>query len=376
MAVPVVLGIMAVTAIATAYAAYKKGEISKEEYERNKQLGQEMEAKLKAPPGMAEPFTPEEYAFAQKYNPQIAAYVEENRPELVTESGSQTEKRMQRNALSKYSNLAETGTDVIADAQREEALFDADAQDKARRNQIVQNMANRGLGGSGQDMLAQMQSSQDSAVNARSASLDAVKQAEARRLGALDKMAGLAGNVRGQNFQVEQNNANVMNAFNQRLSSSKNQYNQNAADTQNRAQQFNIENEQRVNAANTGLRNQSNLSNLTREEDAKQRLLDFQNNMATGNYDRAADLNAMKSRNDREGVADKAQVLTSTAAAGANAYSSERTADAADRAANQRDEDLKLRREDQANRNAPALNLYSDKPTVYNDTNKTRSRYA
>ena len=374
--IPFVVAAMAVTALAGAYVAYKKGQISKEQLAKMEEHAKNMEAKMIAPSGTAEAFTPEEYEFAQKYNPQIATYVQENRPELVTDSASQPERRMQRDALNRYANLSQSGTDVIADAQREEALFDAGAQDKARRNQIVQNMANRGLGGSGQDMLAQMQSSQDSAVNARSASLDAVKQAEARRLGALDKMAGLAGNVRGQNFQVEQNNANVMNAFNQRLSSSKNQYNQNAADTQNRAQQFNIENEQRVNAANTGLRNQSNLSNLTREEDAKQRLLDFQNNMATGNYDRAADLNAMKSRNDREGVADKAQVLTSTAAAGANAYSSERTADAADRAANQRDEDLKLRREDQANRNAPALNLYSDKPTVYNDTNKTRSRYA
>ena len=194
----------------------------------------------------------------------------------MTDSASQPEKRMQREALNRYSNLSQTGTDVIADAQREEALFDAGAQDKARRNQIVQNMANRGLGGSGQDLLAQMQSSQDAAVNARSASLDAVKQAEMRRLGALDKMANMAGSVRSQNSQVEQTNANIMNSFNQRLASSKNLYNQNAAQTQNDAQKFNIGNEQQTRNANTGLRNQTNFTNMTRQERAAEALREYQ----------------------------------------------------------------------------------------------------
>lgn len=359
MAIAVPLAIAAVTALAGAYAAYKKGEISKEDYENRKRIAEEIQGKLKAPPGTAVEFTPEEYAYAQQYVPQIAQHIQEKQPQIVTESGSQFEKRMQRDALAKYSNLANTGQDNVADAQREEALFEADSRDKSRRAMILRDMANRGLSGSGMDLLGQQQSSQDAAVGARQASLDAVKQAEVRRLAALGSQANLAGQVRGQNTQVEQTNAQIMNSFNQRLANSKNLYNQQVANTNNDAQRFNIGNKQQVDMANTGLRNQANMNNITRQENAQQRLLDFQNASATGNLERLSELSKDKAAMDREQLGDYFQTGTGAVSAGMGAYSAGRQSEATERAAAQKDRELDL-----------------EEQKIQNDTNKTRSLYS
>ena len=214
-------------------------------------------------------------------------------------------------------------------------------------------------------MLAQMQSSQDSAVNARSASLDAVKQAEGRRLGALDKMANMAGQVRGQNSQVEQTNANIMNSFNQRLASSKNLYNQNTANTQNAAQQFNIGNEQQTRNANIGLRNQTAFSNMTRQEEAAQRLLDFQNAQATGQYDRASGLSSQLARNHQESLKDTSQAVMSTASAAGKGYSEYQGAEASKSAA----ADSAAFRDRQEERADKELDWKTK--SVYNDTNRS-----
>lgn len=369
-----VIAMMAVTAAASAYAAYKKGQISKEEYERLKALGDSARAKMEAPPGTAEPITLEEYAFAQKYNPQLATFVEENRPELVTEAKSQFEISKQREGLNEYSNRAKTGTDVIADAQREEALFEADARDKSRRESILRDMSNRGLSGSGTDLLAQVASSQNAAVGARQASLDATKQAEARRLQALGDMTGLASQVRSQNMQVEQNNANVMNSFNARLANAKNLYNQQVANTQNAAQVANIQNDMAVQNANTGIRNQNRMMDVTRREQAEQQLRDYKNSMAAGDLSQASRLSAMKAGADREFAQDVAQGATGTASAGLATYSAMKAPTKAPAAG------VTNNYYGQAPGEQSQLDLDSGEETVENDTNRrpsrTRSMYA
>jgi hypothetical protein len=360
-----VLAVMAVTAAASAYSAYKKGQISKDEYERQKRLGEEMQRKMQAPPGTAEPITLEEYQYAQQYNPQIATFIEETKPELVTEAKSQYEISKQRQGLNEFDRLSRTGTDVIADAQREEALFDADARAKSRQASILRDRANRGLGGSGDELLAQLDSSQDAQVGARQASLDAVKQAEARRLGALGNMTGLASNIRNQNMQVEQNNTNVMNSFNQRMANSKNLYNQNVANTNNQAQQFNIGNKMTVDNANTGIRNQGKIMNVNRAEQAAKEKRDFENAMATGQYELAAKLSQQKAANDKEQLADNMQVITATAGAGLGAYGAAGNAQAAQAAAAQT----------QANQDRTFLQRDRELDIMQNDTNKTKGVY-
>ena len=113
-----------------AYFAYKKGEISEEEYRKAMASNDELERKLKSlrPDETWENIDPTLLQEAAKYSPDIAAFVQENAPELITEAKSATEKRVQREALQKYSQMAETGKDVVSEAQREQALYEADAR--------------------------------------------------------------------------------------------------------------------------------------------------------------------------------------------------------------------------------------------------------
>lgn len=343
----VALAAVAVTALAGAYASYKKGEISREEYEKQKALVAGIQAKLEAPPGTAQKFTPEEYTYAKKYTPEIATFVEEKQPTVVNEARSQREIGMQQDALGQYQNLARTGVDKVSDAQREEALFDADARDKSRRASIMRDQANRGLTGSGTDILMQQQSSQDAAVGARQASLDATRQAEARRMAALGNMSSLAGQVRGQNASTENINAQIMNSFNQRLANSKNLYNAQTANANNEAQRFNISNEHATDNANTALRNNAAYANMTRQEAAERERRDFQNNAASGQFDKLSGLNKMQADNQRTQAADYAQTASSAFAAGSSSYGAGQAADRDDaraaretRALDQKDHEL------------------------------------
>lgn len=323
----------AVSLVSSAYAEYKRGKISRGELEERKRLAEKLENGLRAPPGQAEPFTSEEYAQITKYVPQIATFVQENRPSLVKEAGSQKEKRLQQEALDAYRSSAQTGQDRIAEAQREEALFEADARAKGRREEILRNMAARGLSGSGQDVLAQMQASQDAQVGARQASLDAVKQAEARRIEALNNMANLAGSVRGQNRQVEQTNVDIMNSYNQRLANAQNMFNQAAANTRNEAQRFNIGNEARINMANTELRNRDRFSNLTRQEAAEQAVRDFENQKLRDVVNMRSGLAGAQAQAARDDVAGRNALIQSGISGASQVYSGYRADQQAQEAA-------------------------------------------
>lgn len=316
-----VVAIAAVGVVSAAYSEYQRGEISREEFNKRKALAKRLEDGLRAPSGQAKPFTPEEYADIQKYAPQIATFVQENRPSLIKEAVSQKEIRTQQEGLDALRSRASSGRDVIADAQREEALFEADARAKGRREQILRDMANRGLSGSGQDILAQLQGSQDAAVGARQASLDAVKQAEARRLSALGDMTNLAGSIRGQNRQVEQTNVDIMNSYNQRLANAQNLYNQSTANTQNDAQKFNIANQARVSMGNTDLRNNAEQNNLTRQEQAQKDLLDFENDKLKSIVNTEAGIAAAQGQAARDRVAGTNQLIQSGLSGASQVYS-------------------------------------------------------
>jgi hypothetical protein len=198
-----------------------------------------------------------------------------------------------------------------------------------------------------------MQGSQDAAVGARQASLDAVKQAEARRLGALGDMTNLASNIRGQNRQVEQTNVDIMNSFNQRLANAQNLYNQGVANTQNQAQQFNIGNQARVNMGNTDLRNQARLSNLTRQERAQQDLLDFENQKLRDVTNMQGGLAAAQGQAARDATAGRDQLVQSGIGGASQVYSGYKADQSASAAAEvaqqQRAEDLEQKRLDREN---------------------------
>jgi hypothetical protein len=76
--------------------------------------------------------------------------------------------------------------------------------DKGRREAIQQGMSRRGMGGSGMELLAALQSSQAATDRQSQAGLDVAGTAQQRALQALMQSGELAGNVRGQDVNIAQ----------------------------------------------------------------------------------------------------------------------------------------------------------------------------
>lgn len=220
------------------------------------------------PPAQRTPITFQEFKVIGKYAPDIARQIVEQSPQLIQESGSQQEIALQKQALNQYAQLSKAGFDPIQAAQQEKAMGEADFQDRAARNRVLQQYTDAGLGSSGQGFLATMAAGDQASQARREAALQSVAGAEQRRQAALSNMAGLAGNLRQTNLGVEQINTNLINSFNQRNAMNKQAFEQQRANTMNQAQQFNLQNAQDVANRNTLGINQTNQFNTQQQNQA------------------------------------------------------------------------------------------------------------
>ena len=75
--------------------------------------------------------------------------------------------------------------------------------DRGRRDAIKQSMAQRGMGGSGMELLQQLQSNQAATDRQAQGGLDVAGMAQDRALSAMMQGGQLAGNIRGQEFDEQ-----------------------------------------------------------------------------------------------------------------------------------------------------------------------------
>ncbi len=118
---------------------------------------------------------------------------------------------------------------------------DVATADRGRRDAILQGMQSRGMGGSGMELLAQLQSSQAATDRASQSGLDIQAQAQDRALQALMSKGDMAGNIRGQDYGEQSNAAAARDAiakFNTGAVNSGSQFN---ASTANDAARFNAD---------------------------------------------------------------------------------------------------------------------------------------
>lgn len=324
------------TYLINAEAAYRKKEISEAEYKRAMEAARVFENQLRQlrPSDTWQDINPELLKEVAKYSPEVAAFVQENAPQLITEAKSETEKRVQKEALQKYAAMSETGRDVISDAQREQALFEADARARSRQQQLQEALRRKGQLGSGQARALQFQLEQQEAQNARQAALQGVQESENRRRQSLSQAASLASQLRQSNLQVETANVNTMNSYNSRLANARNLYNEYAANTRNQAQQINQQREMERERYNLGLTNQYNMFNRMQREAAKERARQFDENLLNRMYDIREGNQGRRSQSEKEYVGDMGTAITSGLGAGMGAYSAISSANALQSAAN------------------------------------------
>lgn len=138
---------------------------------------------------------------------------------------------------------------------------------EAKRQQILQQMQARGMGGSGADLAAQLQSAQASADTA-SAGADALAAtASQNALSALGQRASLAGSVRSQDLTADEMRAKAIDDRNNFLYQNSVARQANNVGVKNAAAQANLANQQRISELNTA---QANTEALRQNEAQRQ----------------------------------------------------------------------------------------------------------
>jgi hypothetical protein len=167
-------------------------------------------------------------------------------------------KDAQMAALNQLAGIAEGGGMNAADKANLASIQSQTGQaDRGRREAILQNMQQRGFGGSGNELLAQLSSSQAATDRSAQEGLNIAGMAQQRALDAMLQGGNLAGGIRGQDFGEQARVAQARDAVSQ--------FN---AGVQNNANQFNAGAANNMSQFNTGATNQANQFNSSGQFDA------------------------------------------------------------------------------------------------------------
>lgn len=170
-------------------------------------------------------------------------------------------KQQQMDALSQLAGLSQTGLSQADLAALEQTRRAAAAESQAKQGQILQEMAQRGQGGSGAELIARLKSAQSGADRQSAEGLQIARDAQARALQALSQGAGLAGSVRGQEFGEQSDIARARDVVNQFNTQNAQNVQQRNVGGQNQAQAANIQARQELSNQNVGLQNQQQQAN-------------------------------------------------------------------------------------------------------------------
>lgn len=151
----------------------------------------------------------------------------------------------QMSALSKLQGYSNGAADSELNAANYNAQNNASMQRQRADAATMQNLASRGVAGSGMEMAQKQQASQNAANSALGGGLEAAKNNALTKLQGNNAYLSGLGNLRGQDTGLATANANIINQFNMANTAERN----------------------RVNQANVGLTNQQNTMNTQQQND-------------------------------------------------------------------------------------------------------------
>lgn len=199
-------------------------------------------------------------------NPSAAGQVKAN-PNLVN---------AQMQALNALHGLSQTGMTSTDRARLNQIQQQAATQAEGQKQAILQNFAQRGMGGSGNELIAKLQAAQNATNQANQAGLNVAGMAQQNALQALGQYSQQAGQMNQQQFGQQSEAAqaqDLLNRFN--VQNQLGQQQRNVAG-QNQAQMYNLQNAQQIANANIAQQNQE----LLRQKQAQQQI--FQDQMQRG----------------------------------------------------------------------------------------------
>jgi hypothetical protein len=123
----------------------------------------------------------------------------------------------QRQALERIKQQAATGLTAEDRASLNQVRGEVQRDSEAKRQQIMQSMQSRGMGGSGAELMSALQSAQGAADQAATGSDAVMAQAQQRALQALSESGRMAGDIRGQDFGIDSARAQAVDERNRML---------------------------------------------------------------------------------------------------------------------------------------------------------------
>jgi hypothetical protein len=198
----------------------------------------------------------------------------------------------QLEALSKFKQQAQGGLAGDERAAMNEILQKQRQEQQAAQQNILNDQARRGMGGSGAGLVAQLQATQSAAGNASNQGMDLMSLLAQRvRQGSQD-MASTAQNIRGQDYNVASDRASALDARNQYLHQNSQARQSRNVDSLNRAQAANLATAQEVNNANVQQANAEKLRQRNEEGSYWDRKLGYGQAKANAQVGQAGNYNA------------------------------------------------------------------------------------
>ncbi len=204
----------------------------------------------------------------QKYStPEALAYLGNFTPEELQATGlpagviNQAMRNKQLQALGGVEQLSQTGLSAIDRAALSEIQNEIAMQERGQRESILQNMAQRGISGSGQELAAQLQSSQAASQLASQQGLQQAAQAQRARAEALANLSEMATGLEQTDFQRQAQRAQAQDVINQFNTQNRNTAGLRNLQTKQELANLNAQERNRIAQANIDLANQQTMQN-------------------------------------------------------------------------------------------------------------------
>lgn len=198
----------------------------------------------------------EQYQSAGQLAPQTEQLIQQQ-PSLL--ANIQTDPRLvnaQNQALQTLQQIGGGGLRPEDQAALNQIKNQVQTQENANREAILQNMQQRGVGGSGAEIAAQLGNAQSSANRASAQDIDVAGQAAQRALQAIYSAGNLGQSMQAQSFGQQAQQANAQDVINRYNAMNSQQVGANNTNILNQAQASNLANKQNILNANTGVANQ------------------------------------------------------------------------------------------------------------------------
>lgn len=205
----------------------------------------------------------EQYASAGEFTPDMLQALSLDPSAQGAISTNPVERQKLVSQIDTLINASKTGNTPEDQAAYNLAIRNSAGQANAQQGAILNNMAARGVAGSGVELAMRLDAQQKENDRLQQAALEEAKNRNALRMQALEASTGALSNLRGADYQQALNAANATDAINKaNVQNQQSVMNQNTSNM-NDAQKFNLANRQRLADANTDTVNKQNTYNNT-----------------------------------------------------------------------------------------------------------------